>query len=317
MEGPLNGKRALGRNSARRQAFAAEAQLFSATGGGASATLGYTSRDGKTSSFVALKASSPSLNLKGGLLHHNDRFAFGCTLDAPLMGSVSQDEDSGKSVYRFNGNIWTLFRDKGMAVGASCKIIDGQPDTIDALISYRPQSSKLQDPKTELTLRAVQRLTGGPSSPSFYASYYERMITRRGIQNPLEQPEVQFIANPFDMGMEASVSEEGVTMSVGAAWQLNKNLLVKGKVGNLGLSLVAAAKSWWAPSATAALTVTSPWRGGEDLKFGLLVSIENWGAVDYQRPADTYNRYVPMRVETTDERAEPDTEYARLRRLRV
>jgi len=55
-------------------------------------------------------------------------------------------------------------------------------DTIDALISYRPQSSKLQDPKTELTLRAVQRLTGGPSSPSFYASYYERMITRRGIQ---------------------------------------------------------------------------------------------------------------------------------------
>jgi len=117
MEGPLNGKRALGRNSARRQAFAAEAQLFSATGGGASATLGYTSRDGKTSSFVALKgkenffaflfcsppplvmvsltwnplmcaASSPSLNLKGGLLHHNDRFAFGCTLDAPLMGSV-------------------------------------------------------------------------------------------------------------------------------------------------------------------------------------------------------------------------------------
>mgnify|MGYP001081366426 CR=1 FL=1 len=118
------------------------------------------------------------------------------------------------------------------------------------------------------------------------------------------------------------------------AWQVNKNMLVKGKIGNSAFSFLVAAKSytaprlvcssrrlsqvphqglcrvvcrvscaacdcvprrWWNPSATVALTVSTPFDGASrGTRIGLAFSIENWGGIGYHRPADTYKRYVPM-----------------------
>jgi hypothetical protein len=51
---------------------------------------------------------------------------------------------------------------------------------------------------------------------------------------------------------------------------------------------------WWDPSATVALTVSRPFDGSARTRVGLAFSIENWGGIGYQRPSDTYKRYVPM-----------------------
>jgi hypothetical protein len=40
--------------------------------------------------------------------------------------------------------------------------------------------------------------------------------------------------------------------------------------------------------------VSRPFDGSARTRVGLAFSIENWGGIGYQRPSDTYKRYVPM-----------------------
>lgn len=76
------------------------------------------------------------------------------------------------------------------------------------------------------------------------------------------------INNYVDLGMELVYRNEGSTgaartanaltppsLRIGAAWQINKNSMVKVRVEDSSVSALFALKSWWDPSASAAFSV--------------------------------------------------------------
>lgn len=118
-------------------------------------------------------------------------------------------------------------------------------------------------------------------------SYLHHLALQRRVYNPLERGDVVAITNYLDMGLQmaipldASADRDGF-MRMAAAWQVNKNVLVKAKLGTDALSLGLALKSWTVPAVTVAASV------GWDVVqhkpvVGLQVHTDNIGALRYER----------------------------------
>lgn len=117
-------------------------------------------------------------------------------------------------------------------------------------------------------------------------SYLHHLALQRRVYNPLERGDVVAITNYLDMGLQMSIpldaSAGAGCMRMAAAWQVNKNVLVKAKLGTDALNVGLALKSWTAPAVTVA------WSAGWDVVqrkpvVGLQVHTDNVGSLRYER----------------------------------
>jgi hypothetical protein len=60
-----------------------------------------------------------------------------------------------------------------------------------------------------------------------------------------------------------------------AAWQINKNVMVKGRVGLDGAAASAVFKGWWQPALTLGVAASKSWSGGAT-RVGMTMSVETY-----------------------------------------
>jgi len=120
-------------------------------------------------------------------------------------------------------------------------------------------------------------------------TYYQHLVRRRKIYNVWEgmivdviqaltlttnqEHNVTQIVNYLDLGMEVDLQNvNGKTesrMDVGAGWQANKNLVLKGKVGSSGVSGVMKFKTWGSPKVCGSLCAGVDWDSNPRFGFNL------------------------------------------------
>ncbi|KAI5059401.1 hypothetical protein GOP47_0025720 [Adiantum capillus-veneris] len=167
----------------------------------------------------------------------------------------------------------------------------------------------------------------GPLSPSFnfcleaqdssklIASYYHHLVVQRQVRNPFEGPEVIAITNYIDVGFEfqqslaesakdsETVGHETPAMQIGASWQANKNILLKGKLGTTSSAFALLLKSWWDPSFTMSFSAMRD-HLCKDTTFGFGVQVENFGGARYERADPTYVMVIPTKQDVVKEMME-------------
>jgi hypothetical protein len=140
---------------------------------------------------------------------------------------------------------------------------------------------------------------------AFCLSFFQHVAAVRRVFNPFEGSGVVGIANSIDVGLRLAMplsAESGsggggggasssssppaaaAGLELGAAWQPNKNTYAKVKIDSGAVSVMAALKSWYQPSA--AVAATAEWRFGGGVRFGVFGQVENFGALRYERPRD-------------------------------
>ncbi len=122
-------------------------------------------------------------------------------------------------------------------------------------------------------------------------SYLHHLALQRRVYNPLEHGDVVAITNYLDLGLQMAIpldatpttppSSEGF-LRMALAWQVNKNAMVKARLGTDVLNMGVAVKSWSNPALTVAASV------GWDIArktpvVGLQVHTDNIGALRYER----------------------------------
>ncbi|KAK1404443.1 Beta-galactosidase 9 [Heracleum sosnowskyi] len=145
--------------------------------------------------------------------------------------------------------------------------------------------------------------SGSPLSPSFnfclelakgsefIASFYQHVVVQRRVRTSLEEKEAFGITNYIDFGFELKTSIDNdkakntiqnSTFQVAASWQVNKNFLLKGKIGPLSSSLALAFKSWWKPAFTFNLSAKRDRTDGKTA-FGFGILVDNVREASYHR----------------------------------
>ncbi|EPS70531.1 hypothetical protein M569_04229, partial [Genlisea aurea] len=156
--------------------------------------------------------------------------------------------------------------------------------------------------------------SGSPLSPSFnfalefarnsqfIASFYQHVVVQRRVKNPIEEKEIVGITNYIDFGFElqTKVNDEKSpknlnepSLQAAASWQANKNLLLKGKVGQLSSSIALAFKSWWNPSFTLSMSAMWDHTAKANGSFGFGLRIDNIRKASYERADPNFVMLTP------------------------
>jgi hypothetical protein len=120
-------------------------------------------------------------------------------------------------------------------------------------------------------------------------SFLHHLALQRNVYNPAESRDVVGITNYLDLGFRltadllvgsgappAGGAGGGAgTMQLAAAWQANKNVQVKGRLGMDGVAAALVLKSWWQPSLTLGVAATHDLRGGAP-RLGLTAAVESF-----------------------------------------
>jgi len=140
------------------------------------------------------------------------------------------------------------------------------------------------------------------------------MAVVRQVVNPMEAKHIVGITNYVDVGVQVSiptVAETGAeelsaqmtpnteaktaaaqapdsistpgTLNIAAAWQVNKNWMVKARVGTESAAAAVCFKTWGQLGLVAAANVTCRFQELGLPRFGLILSCENFGALRYER----------------------------------
>ena len=170
--------------------------------------------------------------------------------------------------------------------------------TRQSLVDVHAAVSVAQPPAYEVSL-AVDG-----TRQELVAGYVHSMTLRRRVRNPLEATHVTGIWNYVDLGLElrrSLVAPFQSSLAVAAAWQANKNVLVKLRGGpDVAVSGTLAVRSLWDPSVAVSLTYTvrpdkmmlSPG------SLGLFLSVEKGGQLEYRKAvagAQSIGRSLPLR----------------------
>ena len=147
-------------------------------------------------------------------------------------------------------------------------------------------------------------------------SVYQRMVVKRRVKNPFERDHVVGISNVIDAGVSVSTDirpgheqrrhKQRQEMKLALAWQVNKNVLVKGSASLDSVAAGIAFKSWWDPSLTASLSSRYNYRT-KKAGMGLNLRLENVGAVHYAR-ADRGAGFTMPTQESVASQPEIDTQ---------
>ncbi|XP_076943534.1 uncharacterized protein LOC143613803 isoform X1 [Bidens hawaiensis] len=161
-------------------------------------------------------------------------------------------------------------------------------------IGYGIGSGSLLSPSFNFGLEFAQ-------NSKFIASFYQHVVVQRRVKNPLEESEVIGITNYIDFGFElltrmneqkGSNNIQDSTFNIGASWQANKNILLKGKVGPNSSSVSFSFKSWWKPSFSFSASATRE-RGKGKTSFGFGVRVDNMREASYQRADPNFVMLTP------------------------
>eukprot|EP00891_Asterochloris_glomerata_P005399 jgi/Astpho2/5399/Aster-07351 len=156
-------------------------------------------------------------------------------------------------------------------------------------VSYSPEGGSTYGKGTFTASVEVQR------NERLVVSFLHHQAAQRLSHNPFEARDVVGVTSFLDLGLQVSTSmtplNEGIQggspqsdseLQMAAAWQANKNLLLKGKVGTAGVSAALALKAWWQPSFWVALALGYGFKDGKP-KLGLTAGLENYGNIRYER----------------------------------
>lgn len=130
------------------------------------------------------------------------------------------------------------------------------------------------------------------------ASFVQCLTVRRRVYNPLSAAHIKGIYQYVDLGMEF---RQGVappfapSMAAAASWQLNRHLLLRGRVGSRDVAASVAARSWSDPSVALALTASYDRQRGKG-GVGLFLSVEKGGDVEYSKAVAGQQKVVPNRA---------------------
>lgn len=143
-------------------------------------------------------------------------------------------------------------------------------------------------------------------------SFLHHMAIQRNVRNIFEKRDVVGITNYVDVGFElrsqtyskaslaipvdvnqpspsdktdrkpAASTESYNMVRLAASWQINKNILVKGRLGMDSLALAGVVKGWWQPSFAVGAAIEKKWGGGP-IRFGLTLSVETFRNLRYLR----------------------------------
>lgn len=144
------------------------------------------------------------------------------------------------------------------------------------------------------------------------AGFVYNQVIRRAVRNPFEDNRVKGIFNYVDVGFElrrplmppaavaaavASGAAPGAlatasaaapaSLAVAASWQLNRNWLVKGRLGNRDASASIVGKMWADTAATVCATATLD-RETAQPRAGFFLTLERGGALEYQKAIEGY-----------------------------
>ncbi|KAF8061130.1 ENV9 [Scenedesmus sp. PABB004] len=149
----------------------------------------------------------------------------------------------------------------------------------------------------------------------FIISFFQHMTAVRQVFNPLERDDVIGITSYVDVGLQLNVplaaeaaakpgaagSAAGAAgLRLAGAWQVNKNVYLKGRLGADGVSVVAAFKSWFQPSLAVAGVLERSFATGAT-RAGVTVQVENFGRLRYERSREAmeHGRVLTQRHEAT------------------
>lgn len=119
------------------------------------------------------------------------------------------------------------------------------------------------------------------------AFMYEMSI-RRSCRNPFEKHEVVGITNYVTLGAEvvtpldATAAADNTPFRLAAAWQINKNWMVKARITNTDVAASVAVKTWADPSITLAVAQHLDF-ATRRVRTGLNFEAENFGRIIYGR----------------------------------
>lgn len=108
---------------------------------------------------------------------------------------------------------------------------------------------------------------------------------QRRVGNPLESRDVAGITNYVDLGFQLAADLRGggdPSVRAGGSWQINKNVLVKARLGLDAAGVAVVTRAWSQPSVTFAASATYDLRTGHTAA-GVLLSLETWRAPRYER----------------------------------
>jgi len=155
-------------------------------------------------------------------------------------------------------------------------------------------------------------------------SFLHHMVTQRNVMNPLEKNDVVGISNYLDLafqmvtdlsatdssasstrpssggvgvGSDISDTSSGGRyynsshsggMRLAAAWQANKNVHLKARLGLDGAAAGVILKSWWQPAFTLGLAISKPFVNGVSVpaRLGVTATLESYKNLKYERSAE-------------------------------
>ena len=103
------------------------------------------------------------------------------------------------------------------------------------------------------------------------AGYTHSLVIRRSVWNPLEPAHVKGIYQYVDLGMEARralAPPFSSALSLMGAWQWNRHVLFKARLGSAGSALSCALRSWTDPCLTLCCTASGGWSSSSNSNNG-------------------------------------------------
>ena len=257
-------------------------------------------------------------NLRVGLRYTTPNFSTGI-ITLPALNTLH----SAWAVGRAGGLLWGIQTEPKLALDTTGIFQDGQYNSTawghiassckQALswgIAYRPEGQSAYGRGVFTASVEMRR------QRELVVSFLHHMVTQRNVMNPLEKNDVVGISNYLDLafqmttdlsngqggsnttvGSESSGVEQGGElrnsgsssgMRIAAAWQANKNVQVKARLGLDGAAAGLIIKSWWQPAFTMGFAISKPFIGGVSapVRLGVTATLESYKHLRYERSAE-------------------------------
>lgn len=224
---------------------------------------------------LGLRYSSPtaSFGVIGMPLSQNISKAWAVGKWGPLCGGVQ----ICPNLVPANGNYLT--------VG---DLLEAAPRCTSYALSYSPDGATAGRNRftTALEVKEARELT---------VSLLYHVAANRQCKNPLEESKVVAITNYLDLGLQITSSlvetgsaadgargQQDSNLRLAASWQVNKNWLMKARVGSDAAAFALALKAWWQPSVTFGISAVYDYALRAP-RIGFTFNMENYGNIRYER----------------------------------
>ncbi|RYY34244.1 hypothetical protein EON62_03470 [archaeon] len=186
----------------------------------------------------------------------------------------------------------------GVQVATSIAALQANSNALQKALAVDAAISVQQAPSYELSLAYDS------ARREVVAAYIHNLTLRRRVYNVLEDRNVKGIFNYLDFGFELRRPLVGpasdASLALGAAWQINRNLLLKARLGTRDASGTIALRAWTQPALTLCATTTVS-RTSAAPALGFYIAMEHGGALEYQKAYAAAHRPAPNMALRTSE----------------